>query len=76
MVVAVFVASKPLLRTRVRLDRRQDCQDEGDGCAGLERERLGVSQRVQGMSFWAMLADNSTMYDSPTTMWLKKPSAR
>jgi hypothetical protein len=28
------------------------------------------------MTFNGMLADNSTMYDSPTTMWLKKPSAR
>jgi hypothetical protein len=36
MIVAVFIASKPLLRTRVRLDRRQDCQDESDGCASLE----------------------------------------
>jgi hypothetical protein len=36
MIVAVFIASKPVLRTRVRLDRRQDCQDESDGCASLE----------------------------------------
>ena len=34
--VAVLAASKPFLRTRVRLDRRQDCQDEGDGGASRE----------------------------------------
>lgn len=48
--VAVLIPSKPFLRTRVRLDCRQDCQDESDGCASLERERLGVHPRVQGMS--------------------------